>query len=125
MSDRRQALIVLHGAIVMFIGLLFGFPFAKAIAAGWGEEAARAWRVAHAGGVAVGLTLIALGAALRCLVFGRAAAAWLVSSAVVSGYAFLLALLIGGVGGRADCDPRGLPSTWWRSPPMSSVCAGR
>src|SRR5574341_380806 len=98
---------LLHGAIVVFIGLLFGLPFGVAVTAGWGEESVQAWRVAHAGMVAVGLLLIAVGAALRHLVLGQREASWLVWSLVISAYAFTLAVVIRGIAGVKGFQPTG------------------
>ena len=97
MSERRQTQMLFHGAIILFLGLLFGLPFGVAVTTGWGEESVQAWRVAHAGMVAVGLMLIAIGAALRYLVLGRRLASWLVWSLVASAYAFTLPVLLRGI----------------------------
>ncbi len=112
MSERRQVQMLLHGAIVLFMGLLFGLPFGVAVTTGWGEESVQAWRVAHAGMVAVGLMLIAIGAALRHLVLGQRLASWLVWSLVASAYSFTLAVLLRGVAGVKGFQPTG-PSLNW------------
>lgn len=101
-----------HGAIVVFMGLLFGLPFGVALTAGWGEESMRAWRVAHAGMVAVGLLLIAIGAALRHLVLGQRQTSWLVWSLVASAYGFTLAVLLRGVAGVKGFQPTGPILNW-------------
>jgi hypothetical protein len=98
---------VFHGAVVLLLGLLSGLPFGRSLVAGWSDEAVRSWRVAHAGLVALGLLLIALAPALRYLVLGRRAAAWLVGSAVASAYAFAFALLLGGLAGVRGLQPAG------------------
>lgn len=108
-SERNQILLVLHGAIVLFVALLFGFPFGAALGAGWGDDSIRAWRVAHSGVAAVGLTLIAIGAALRQLVLGQHGASCLVWSLVTSAYAFTLALLLRGIAGVRGFQPTGPP----------------
>lgn len=97
MSERRQIQMLFHGAIVLFVGLLFGLPFGVAVTARWGDEAVHAWRVAHVGMVAVGILLVAIGAALRHLVLGQRQAAWLVWSLVASAYAFTLPVLLRGI----------------------------
>jgi len=101
-----------HGAIVVCMGLLFGLPFGVAVTAGWGEESVQAWRVAHAGMVAVGLMLIAIGAALRNLVLGQRRTSWLVWSLVASAYAFTLAVLIRGIAGVKGFQPTGPILNW-------------
>ena len=99
MSEHNQKQMLFHGAIVLFIGLLFGLPFGAALVAGWGDESMRAWRVAHSGIVVVGLMLIAIGAALRHLVLGHRMASCLVWSVVASAYGFTLAVLLQAVAG--------------------------
>jgi hypothetical protein len=103
---------LLHGAIVVFMGLLFGLPFGVAVTTGWGEESVQAWRVAHAGMVTVGLLLIAIGAALRHMVLGQREAFWLVWSLVISAYAFTLAVVIRGVAGVRGFQPTGPILNW-------------
>jgi len=111
-SERRQIQMLFHGAIVVFMGLLFGLPFGVAVTTGWGEESVQAWRVAHAGMVAVGLMLIAIGAALRHLVPGQRQTSWLVWSLVASAYAFTLAVLIRGIAGVKGFQPTGPLLNW-------------
>ena len=103
---------LLHGAIVVFLGLLFGLPWGVALTAGWGEESVQAWRVAHVGMVAVGLLLIALGAALRHLVLGQRQASWLAGFLVTSAYAFTVAVLLRGVAGVKGFQPTGPLLNW-------------
>ena len=112
MSERRQTQMLLHGTIVVFMGLLFGLPFGVAVTTGWGEESVQAWRVAHAGMVAVGLLLIAIGAALRHLLLGQQESSWLVWSLVASAYAFTLAVLIRGIAGVKGFQPTGPILNW-------------
>lgn len=57
MSERSRAQILLHGAIVLLVGLLCGIPFGVGVGNAWSEDAVRAWRVAHSGGVTVGLII--------------------------------------------------------------------
>lgn len=45
MSKRDQAIIVLHGAIVLMVGNLYGFPLGSAIESG--SSNVRAWSAAH------------------------------------------------------------------------------
>ena len=112
MSERIQLQLVFHGAIVLLVALLFGFPFGAALRAGWGDESIRAWRVAHSGAAAIGVTLIATGAALRQLVLGHREEFWLVWSLVASAYAFTLSVLLRGVAGMGGFYPTGPPLSW-------------
>src|SRR5207248_1591905 len=54
--------LVLHGGIVLLIGLLCGAPLGSAVVRGKGEEAVRAWRVAHTSLVTGGILLLAVAA---------------------------------------------------------------
>ena len=65
MAERSRAQIVLYEAIVLLVGLLCGIPFGVGVGNGWSEEAVRAWRVAHSGGVTVGLMIRGAYAALQ------------------------------------------------------------
>ncbi|HXS31011.1 MAG TPA: hypothetical protein VN755_09270, partial [Steroidobacteraceae bacterium] len=57
-----SVLFALHGAIILFSGLVGGLFFARAIKRGSGEVA---WRVVHAGGCAGGALLLALAVPLQ------------------------------------------------------------
>ncbi len=106
MSEPLQMQIVLHGAVVLFVGLLCGIPFGAAVGNASGDDAARAWRVAHSGGVTVGLMLIAVGAVLHRLLLGDRAISVLVWSLVVSGYSFTFGMVLA-----ATAGVRGLRAT--------------
>ena len=69
MTQRLQALMIAHGAIVFLVGMAVGFPFAWVVvesvdptqAAGVAGTA-RAWHMAHLEGIMNGLLLIAVAA---------------------------------------------------------------
>jgi hypothetical protein len=103
---RAQLHILLHGLIVLLVGLLCGVPYGRAITHGWGEEAVRGWRLAHFSLVVGGLWLMLAAAVTHLLVLSRRGIAILVSSVVTSGYAFTVAVVVGASGG-----VRGLEAT--------------
>jgi hypothetical protein len=108
MRDVDGQRLVFHGAVVLLLGLLTGLPLGAAITDGWGEEAIRAWRVAHTGLVGGGVALIAIGGAARHVRLGPHGAAWLVWSFVASVYAGVFSLGVGpilGVRGLAPTPP--------------------
>ena len=107
MRVRIQLQILLHGGIVLFVGLLCGIPFGAAVTNAWGDEAVRAWRVAHSGGVTVGLMLIAIGAVLHRLLLGDRAISVLGWSLVSSAYSFTVAMLIAATAGVRGLGARG------------------
>ena len=112
MSEPLQMQILLHGAIVLFVGLLCGIPFGAAVGSTWGDEAVRAWRVAHSGGVTVGLMLIAIGAVLPRLLLGDRAPSVLVWSLVVSAYSFTLGMVLAATGGVRGLRATGPALNW-------------
>jgi hypothetical protein len=92
MIERLQLHVILHGGIVLLVGLLCGLPFGAVIRRS-GDDAARAWRVAHAGGVASGTMLIAIAAIMPRLQLGDPLACSLAWSLIVSAYAFTAGVL--------------------------------
>ena len=50
MAQREQSLLVFHGAVVLLIGSLFGFPIVAATESG--SESLQAWTSAHSAVVA-------------------------------------------------------------------------
>ena len=59
--------LLLHGTIVLVVGLLAGVPYGRAITAGSSEERIRAWRVAHTGLTSGGGVMIAVASVLSQL----------------------------------------------------------
>src|SRR5262245_14140678 len=90
--------LLFHGAVVLILGLLCGIPFGAAAARAL-EGAARAWRVAHSGGATLGVMLVAIGATLSRLRLDDLALSTLTWSLVVSGYAFMLGMVLAAVAG--------------------------
>jgi len=107
MGRRDQVLVVLNGAIVLFIGNLFGFPLGVAIADGLSAEVVRAWQAAHSAVMAGGVMLIAVGAAASCLSLGPRASRWLVRSLLALGYGAIVGLGLGATAGTRGFLPTG------------------
>ena len=112
MSEPLQMQILLHGAIVLFVGLLCGIPFGVAARNTSSDDATRGWRVAHSGGVTVGLMLLAVGAVLHRLLLGDRATAVLVWSLVVSAYSFTLGMVLAATGGVRGLRATGPALNW-------------
>jgi hypothetical protein len=96
---RAQLQILLHGLIVLLVGLLCGIPYGRAITHDWGEEGVRAWRVAHFGLVVGGIWLMVVAGVSHLLVLTKRSIALLVYSVVTSAYGFTVALVVAAVGG--------------------------
>lgn len=99
MIARLQLHVILHGAIVLTIGLLCGLPF--------GAVAARAWRVAHAGGAALGVMLIAIAAVLPRLRLTDLAASLLAWSLIASAYSFTGGVVLAAITGARGLQAAG------------------
>ncbi len=83
--------LLLHGTIVLLIGLLAGIPYGSAIAAG-AEEPIRAWELAHGSSPLGATTMIAVAGILSHLA-ARPRLRWgVVVPFVVSGYGSSVAL---------------------------------
>jgi hypothetical protein len=107
---RAQLQILLHGLVVVLVGLLCGVPYGRAITHGWGEESVRAWRLAHSGSVAAGLSLMIVAGVSHLFVLTPRALALLVWSGVLSAYGFTVALVVAAVGGVRGLTLAGPPA---------------
>jgi hypothetical protein len=97
--------LILHGGLILLVGLVSGAGFGRAIVRGTSEATVRAWRVAHSGLVMGGVQLLALALVVPQLQLSPSALALLVWAFVASGYAFAVALPLG-----AHYGHRGLTS---------------
>jgi len=112
MSPRLRAQMVFHGAIVVMLGLLAGFPHAFVITGQLaGEE--RAWRMAHLEGLLNGMLVMLAGAVGGALELGASQQRWLVWSLVAAAYGNVVASVLG-----ASVGVRGLVLA---GPPANAV----
>ncbi len=100
-SARRHLL--LHGGLVLIIGLIAGLPMAEAIEAD-SPDAIRAWRAAHVGGVTGALLLMVSGLAIQDLRLGRWLLVFVISSAA-SIYVLLFGFLLAALSGERGIGP--------------------
>ncbi len=112
MANRTASFLVLHGAVVVVLGLLVGFRYASAITEGWGAEAERAWRTAHLEGVLNGMLVIMLGAAAPHLRLSPLQERVFCLGALATGYGNVLAATIGALGGARGLAPGGPLANW-------------
>ena len=91
--------LVLHGAVVLLLGLLFGAPYAKAIKRNAPAQIIHSWRVAHQS-LPIGATLMfAVAAVMGSLQVGAAVKWLLAGSLIVSSYAFCISTPLAAVTG--------------------------
>ena len=112
MNGRTAAMLVLHGVIVIVLGLLVGFPYASAINEGWGAEAERAWRTAHLEGVLNGMLVVVLGAATPLLRFSGGEELWFRLGALTTGYGNVLAATLAATTRVRGLAPGGPLANW-------------
>jgi predicted cobalt transporter CbtA len=94
MHDATQRRLAFHGAAVILLGLLAGFPYAMVVTGDLaGSE--RAWRMAHMEGVTNGLLIFAVAALLPALGLGDRGRRALVACVLFTAYANTVAAVIG------------------------------
>ena len=98
--------LLFHGSIVLFTGLLSGILMGSAINKKKGEEAVRAWRVAHSGLIMDGLMMLIIALIVPYLKVGEVAVWTLVWGLVISGYGFVMALPLGAWKGYRGLVPK-------------------
>ena len=107
MEPRLRARMIYHGAVVVMLGLLAGFPHAFVLTGQLaGEE--RAWRMAHLEGLLNGMLVLLAAAVSGWLVLSPAQQRWLVWSLVAAAYGNVIASTLGaafGVRGLALAGP--------------------
>lgn len=106
MDPKLRARMVLHGVIVIGLGLVAGIPYASAIASGE-AELVRAWRMAHLEGVLNGLVAIAFAAAGGVLVLSPRQQRILALSVVGMAYGNVVASVLGAATGNRGLAPGG------------------
>ena len=96
--------LILHGILILFIGVISGYAFSKAIQNQ--PEKQVAWRVVHSGGSMAGIMLMAFGAVWEKLQLTEVLSFWLGAGLLFSTY-----LLVGGMIIAAISGQRGLASS--------------
>jgi hypothetical protein len=98
-----------HGAVVVMLGLLAGFPHAFVLTGQLaGEE--RAWRMAHLEGLLNGMLVLLAAAVSGWLVLSARQQAWLAGSLVAAAYGNVIAATLGAAFGVRGLDFTGPPA---------------
>jgi len=88
-----------HASVILFIGLLYGVPYARSIKQGAPVQIVNSWRVAHLS-IPIGATLMFAIAALLPSFSVSAALKWSIAcSLLVSSYAFCIATPLAAITG--------------------------
>lgn len=109
MDVRLRARLVFHGAVVVMLGLLAGFPHAFVLTGQIaGEE--RAWRMAHLEGLLNGMLMMLAGVSGGALVLSASQQTWLLWSLVAAGYGNVIASVLGATFGVRGLGLAGPPA---------------
>lgn len=112
MSRQAAAMLTFNGLVVLFLGLIAGLPYGAALVGNWGEEAARAWKLAHAEGVLNGIMVLALAGVAPWLALGRGAERVVVWGAVLAAYGNVVGATLGALTGQRGLAPQGPAANW-------------
>lgn len=104
MDKQLRANLVFHGAIVILLGMLAGFPYAFVVM-GSMEGEIRAWRMAHLEGVLNGLLCIGAGGVLGGLALAAGQRRLMAWSFIVMAYCNVLASILGAWTGQRGLEP--------------------
>lgn len=98
MEKSLRTKIVFHGAVVVLLGLVAGFPY-TAVVTGALAGSERAWRMAHLEGVLNGLILLAVGGVWRSLLLEGKKKRIAALALIVAAYGNVVAAVIGAATG--------------------------
>ena len=104
-ENNDRARLILHGAIVLFVGLMCGLPAVMEE----GPDASRHWHTAHEALIMMGIWILTTSSLLPVLVLDGREARALRWCMLGLGYGFTLALLIQGVTGAPAFEPGASP----------------
>ena len=95
--------VILHGAIVMLVGLLCGLPAVNE------ADAERYWHTAHEALILIGVLLFAVSSVMPYLVLGKSEAKMLFRSLLATGYGLMGGTVLQGVTGQHAFSPGASP----------------
>lgn len=98
--------LLLHGSLVLLVGVLSGFAYWLAIILNWGGESARFWRVTHSFLVVFGLTMLVFALIIPKIVLSPPGVQLLVLTMIIAGYGFVFAFVVGSWKGIRGLTPK-------------------
>lgn len=99
--------LMFHAMIVLLVGLLVGMPYGRAILKGTNQRLIEAWRVAHSSLPIGAILLLALSVSFSSLNVS-ANLKWAIAVLfIVSGYSFMVALILGPIFGHRGLSAKG------------------
>lgn len=109
MNNTHRLRLILHGAVVLLVGLLCGLP---TVSESLGGETTRVWHTAHEALIMMGVWMLAMSSVIGVLVLPRRETIALIWSLVGMGYSFVVALIMGGIIGETPFSPGGTPAAF-------------
>lgn len=103
--NRYQGVLVLHGGVVLLVGLLVGFPYGAALVAKTDPVSVQNWRVAHVQNLQNGMLLLLIAACSTSLRLSQGAAGLMAWLLVVAAYCDMLAWFIRAATGHSGLLP--------------------
>lgn len=105
--------LILHGAIILFLANLMGFPLGRAKSSKRSSpEKTEAWRMAHSANTGFGVFLLAVAGIFQYLVLSPGQSWTLIMALIFSGYGFLTGTFIAAMTGQRGLKMRGPLLNW-------------
>lgn len=98
MENQFNLWIILHGVIILIIGLIGGFPYAEAIQKQ--PEKVESWRLFHSGSLMGGILLMVVGAIAPTLAFTHLSWKVVFNGLVISSYSFIAGKMLAALSGK-------------------------
>jgi len=95
MIELQITYLLLHGSVVLLVGVLSGFIYWLAIILKWESETARFWRVTHTFIVIFGLTMLIFALVIPQTALSSGEVQLLVFAMTIAGYGFVFAFVVG------------------------------
>ena len=105
-SSEHATLLVLHGGLLLFVGMAVGVPYALAAIADAGSEAAANWRVAHVQNLQNGMLLLLVAACSSYLALSTSAFQAMTWILVVAAYCDMVGWFVRAMTGHRGLEPK-------------------